>query len=160
MLVQELENALGGIWSIMTIELLLPMIKSRYATMQRTGKLPKMPAKAIYPVVVTGIDSLGRANELNRLDSLMTRAANVLGPQAVPQFFNVIEYLKRASAAEDIEPKGLLKTQQEVDQANQAAQQQAMVQKLGGPAIAAMSKAASDGRLGQPQGLIQPGPQA
>ena len=135
MLIQELENSLGGVWSIMTIELLLPMIRSRMATMQRTKKVPTLPKGTAEPVVVTGVDALGRANELQRLDSFVQRIATALGPQAVPQFLNVTEYLKRAAAAEDIEPKGLIKTEEQISAETQQANQMALAQKAAGPAI-------------------------
>lgn len=149
MLIQELENSLGGVWSIMTIELLLPMIRSRMATMQRTNKVPSLPKDSVQPVVVTGVDSLGRANELQRLDAFMRRVGESLGPQAVPMFVNVPEYLKRAAAADDIEPKGLIKSEQEVADAQQQMNQMALAQKLGGPAIKAGVDLASQGLNGQ-----------
>lgn len=135
MLIQELENSLGGVWSIMTLELLLPMIRSRMATMQRQKKVPVLPKDTVEPVVVTGVESLGRANELQRLDAFILRVSTALGTAAVPQVIHIPEYLRRAAAAEDIEPKGLIKSAEEMAAEQQQAAQMALAEKAVAPAI-------------------------
>ena len=62
-------------------------------------------------------------------------ANQVVGPEAVMQYVNVSDYFKRRATALGIETEGLIKTEEEIQQAMQAAQQQEMMMKLGAPAV-------------------------
>lgn len=139
---QELEQTLGGFYSIMSIELQLPYVKIKIASLERKGVLPKLPAGTAKPVIVTGLEALGRGNDRNKLVRFLQTLSTALGPQAVPMYVNILEVIDRIAIADGIDTKGLIKTQDQVDQAEQQAQMSAMAQKLGGPAINAMGGAA------------------
>jgi hypothetical protein len=101
-----------------------------------------MPKNMIHPMVVTGIEALGRGNDLNKLDSFVAGIGQILGPEAVQQFVNISEYLDRRAAALGIDTKGLIKSQEELQQEAQQAQQQAMMQQLGPKAMDAVTDSA------------------
>jgi len=71
-------------------------------------------------------------------------ANQVVVPQAVTQYLNVSDYFKRRATALGIETEGLIKTEEEIQQAMQQAQQQEMMMKLGGPAVAPAINAAQE----------------
>ena len=71
-------------------------------------------------------------------------ANQVVGPEAVMQYVNVSDYFKRRATALGIETEGLIKTEEEIQQAMQAAQQQEMMMKLGQPAVAPAINAAQE----------------
>jgi hypothetical protein len=96
--------------------------------LERTGKLPPLPKDTVRPVIITGFDALGRSNDSNKMAMYIREATASLGPEAVLQYVNVGDYLKRSGVGFGIDMKGLLKTEEEVQQAQQAAQQQAMQQ--------------------------------
>jgi ribosomal 50S subunit-recycling heat shock protein len=81
------------------------------------------------------VEALGRGNDLNRLDMFLAGANQIVGPQAVNQYLNVSDYFKRRATALGIETEGLIKTEEEIQQAMQQAQMLEMAQKLGTPAI-------------------------
>lgn len=143
MLSQELETALGGLYSLLATELQLPMVKALEYNMSKDKKLPKLPKDLVKPVIVTGIEALGRGNDLSRLDSFIAGAAQVVGPDAIMNTLNVSEYFKRRATALGIDTQSLLKSPQEMQAEQQQAQQMAMVEKLGPNAINAVSQQAA-----------------
>lgn len=124
----ELETSLGGIYALLSHELQLPLTVLLIADLERTGKLPPLPKDTVRPVIITGFDALGRSNDSNKMAMYIREATASLGPEAVLQYVNVGDYLKRSGVGFGIDMKGLLKTEEEVQQAQQAAQQQAMQQ--------------------------------
>lgn len=133
---EELEQALGGIYTLLSKEWQLPLVRFITRRMQRQKRLPKIPEKYIRPTVVTGIEALGRGNDLNRLGAAaqafvaFTQAANVLMP-----VLNLQELAQRIFNAAGVRTAGLLKTPEQLQAEQQAAQQQMMLEKLGPPVV-------------------------
>jgi len=71
----ELEDALGGIYSILTQELQLPLIK----LMMLTSKVT-FPEGLVEPVIVTGVEALGRGHDYNKLVQFAQTLQQLLGP--------------------------------------------------------------------------------
>lgn len=142
---EELESAIGGIYSIMSQEFQLPLVNLTMAKLRRTRKLPQLPKGAVRPVIVTGLEALGRGQDLRRLDDFINGIPAPLQNAALA-YLNIEDYLKRRAVALGVDQKGLVKTAAAVAQENQQAQQQAMmsavVDKGTGPAIQAMAKGA------------------
>jgi hypothetical protein len=141
---EELEQTLGGFYSIMSIELQLPYINIKMDGLQRKGKLPKLPKGSVRPAIVTGLEALGRGNDRNKLVRFLQTLAAALGPAAVPQFVNVLEVIDRLAIADGIDTKGLIKTAAEMQQEQQRAQMLQMAQTLGPNAINAMGGIAQE----------------
>jgi|TARA_R100000482_G_scaffold56309_1_gene20188 hypothetical protein len=142
MLSQELETALGGLYSILSQEFQMPMVERLMTRMTSKGKLPKLPKNIVKPTITTGVEALGRGNDLNKLDMFIAGANQIVGPQAVQQYLNVSDYFTRRATSLGIETEGLIKTEEEVAQATQQAQLQALASQLGGPAINALGNQA------------------
>ena len=136
---QELESALGGIFSLLSTELQQPFLGRLMDIMQSKKKMPKLPKDLVAPVIVTGLDSLGRQGDLNSLDSFLLGTSQVLGPEALTSFVNVSEYIKRRATALGIKTAGLIKTEEQMAQEQQQAQMAQMAEKLGPAGIKAMS---------------------
>lgn len=94
--------------------------------MERGGRLPKIPKDLVKPAIVTGIDALGRGNDLNKLDVYLAGIAQTLGPQVLQEYINLREYLDRRAAALGIDTEGLIKSEEQIMQEQQQ-QQQAMM---------------------------------
>ena len=147
MISQELENAIGGLYSLLSVELQMPMINRRMSIMKSKGKLPKLPKDIVNPVIITGIEALGRGHDLQKLDMFLGGAAQVVGPDAVKQYVSVGEYFKRRATSLGIKTDGLVKTEEQIQQELQQAQMMQMTEKLGPSGI----KALSDQSLAQQQ---------
>lgn len=134
----ELESALGGIYSILSQEFQLPLVKRIMFQMERSKRLPTLPTGTVNPVIVTGMEALGRGNDLSKLNMFFQAAAQIA---QLPPEINKADALTRTGAALGIDMKGLVKSPEQLQQEMQAAQQQQMMQmameKGIGPAVQA-----------------------
>jgi Autographiviridae portal protein len=136
--VTELEKTLGGVYSILSQELQLPIVVRVMFQMEREGKLPPLPKDAVAPAIVTGLEALGRNSDLQKLREFIQETAAEFGPQAVTEYINVGAYMKRKATALQIDLKDLIRSEAEVQATRAQQQQAAMVAKLGGPAMQAL----------------------
>ena len=133
---QELEDVLGGVYSILSQEFQLPLVNRVMDKMTKQRRLPKIPKKIVKPAIVTGLEALGRGHDLNKLDMFIAGASELLG-QEFPTYVNMSDYLKRRATSIGIDTEGLVRTQEEIQQEQQMAQQQAMMQQALTPGISA-----------------------
>ena len=122
----ELESQLGGLFSLLTVDFLVPYLNRKLADAQRKGEIPKIPKNIIKPTIVAGINALGRGQDRESLGQFLSVLAQTLGPQAIAQFINTDEVIKRLAAAQGIDVLNLVRSMQEVKQEQQQMQQQAM----------------------------------
>ena len=127
---QELETALGGVYSILSQEFQLPLVRLLLARLESTGKMPKMPKDSVKPQIVTGLEALGRGQDLNKLAQFLTYL-QPLGPEIISQNLNVEDYIDRLGASLGIDTGGLVKSAEQKAQEMQEAmmaQQQALAE--------------------------------
>jgi Autographiviridae portal protein len=153
---EELEQTLGGFYSIMSIELQLPYIQVKMDGLQRKGKLPKLPKGSVRPTIVTGLEALGRGNDRNKLVRYLQTVAAAVGPEALAMYVNVSEVFSRLAIADGIDTKNLIKTEDQVAQAQQQQQMMALVEKLGPNVTNAMGGAAKERIKNEQAGAQQP----
>lgn len=122
----ELEQQLGGLFSLLTVELLIPYLNRKLLVLQRSGEIPRIPKGMVNPTIVAGINALGRGQDRESLGSFLTTLAQTLGPEAIGKYVNQDEVIKRLAAAQGIDILNLVKS---MDQQNQELQQQVGLQK-------------------------------
>jgi hypothetical protein len=125
---QELETALGGVYSILSQEFQMPLVNLILARLEGQGKMPKMPKDSVKPTIVTGMEALGRGQDLNKLAQFL-QYLQPLGPQVIASEMNIDDYIDRLGASLGIDTNGLIKSpeQKQQEQAMMAEQQQAMM---------------------------------
>ena len=128
---QSIERQLGGIYSLLSQEFQLPLITRLMARMEKQKRLPKLPKKFITPTIITGVEALGRASDLNKLDFFLQGIAQTLGPEVLGQYVNLQEYIKRRATALSLDTEGLIKTPEQIAEEQQAMQQQMVAQQVG-----------------------------
>ena len=138
---QELETALGGVYSILSQEFQMPMINLLLEILQREGKMPKMPKDTVKPTVVTGIEALGRGQDLNKLATFL-QYLQPLGAEVIASEMNLGDYIDRLAASLGIDTSGLIKSEEQKMQEQQA-QQQAMQQQMLEQTMAGMAQNAA-----------------
>ncbi len=152
-LIQELETTLGGVYAVLAQDFQLPLANALMARMAKDGRLPTLPKKIVRPTVTTGIDALGRGNDLQKLRALIADANQTFGPQVVAQYVNPGEYFARSAAALGIDAKGLVRSDEDIAQEQQQAQQsasaQALTEKLGPAVIKAAAPAVASAQPSQ-----------
>ena len=120
----ELEQQLGGLFGLLTIEFLVPYLNRKLSIFQKTGEIPKIPKGMVKPIIVAGINSLGRGQDVQALGAFLQTIAQTMGPEAIQQYINPEEVVKRLAAAQGIDVLNLVKSMQEVQEERQQAMQQ------------------------------------
>lgn len=129
----ELEDALGGVYSILSQELQFPLVNRMMHQLEKSKKIPRLPKGMIKPAITTGLEALGRGHDLNKLDAFIGGVLQTLGGETIMQYLNVSDYLKRRGTALGIDMKGLIKSEEQLQaeqQAQQEAQQAQMMQQM------------------------------
>ena len=131
----ELEQQLGGIFSLLTVEFLVPYLNRTLLVLTRSGQIPKIPKDLVRPSIVAGVNALGRGQDRESLTQFIGTIAQTLGPEALMQYVNADEAIKRLAAAQGIDVLNLVKTkeqiQEEMAQQQQMQAQQALVEQAG-----------------------------
>ena len=120
---QELESALGGVYSILSQEMQLPIVHILMDKMSSDKRIPKLPKGTVKPVIVTGVEALGRGNDLNKLrtyvqDLVQLAQAN---PETI-QRINFGDLVARLATGHGIDTTGLIKSDEQIQAENQQAQ--------------------------------------
>ena len=111
----ELEQQLGGIFSLLTVSFLIPYLDRTLLVLQRSNELPKLPKDVIRPAIVAGVNALGRGQDREALTMFVQTIAQTLGPESLMRFINPLEAIKRLAAAQGIDVLNLVKTEQELE---------------------------------------------
>jgi hypothetical protein len=121
---QQLENTLGGVYSVLSNEMQLPLVRRLLSMMQKAKKLPELPKDVVEPTIVTGLDALGRGHDLSKYMQLL-QALAPLGDEVLGRV-NMGDLVKRVGISLGIEMDGLIYTEQDIQQQQaQAMEQQA-----------------------------------
>ena len=123
---KELDDSLGGLYSLLSQELQLPLINRLMYQMEKNRRLPPLPKESVRPKIVTGLEALGRSSDLQRLNAFVQQLSPFA--QQLQAYMNLEEYIKRVGTSLGLDMAGLIKSQEQMAQEQQAAQQQAMMQ--------------------------------
>ena len=138
----ELERQLGGLFSLLTTEFLIPYLNRIMHTLTRSKKIPSIPNGLMKPTIVAGINALGRGQDREALVQFITTVAQTMGPEAMAQYMNPDEAIKRLAASQGIDILNLVKSmderQAEQQEAMQAQQMQSLTDQAGQLANAPM----------------------
>ena len=158
---QELEMALGGVYSVLSQELQVPLVKLLLARLTKQGKMPKFPKNTVKPEIVTGVEALGRGQDLNKLASFL-QSLQPLGQQIIAQEMNIGDYIDRLGASLGIDTSGLIKTSEEkqmekqmIEQQRQQMMQQQMMQDVVKGSAPPLAKTIAQDVAGNPEMLEQ-----
>jgi hypothetical protein len=114
MVAQELEAGLGGIYSILSVEMQLPLVNRKMALMERQGRLPKLPKDVVKPQITTGLDALGRGNDKAKLIEFLQTIAGTLGPEVMAKYVNSRELITRLAASDGLDTYKLIKSDEDL----------------------------------------------
>ena len=138
----ELEQQLGGLFSLLTVEFLVPYLNRVMLVLQRRNELPKIDKSLVRPQIVAGVNALGRGQDRESLTAFITTIAQTLGPEALMKYIVPNEAIKRLAAAQGIDYLNLVKTPEEVQGENEDMledqQQMEMTKQMGQLASAPM----------------------
>ena len=122
---QELEDALGGTYTVLSAEVQRPYANRLLHILSRTAKAPKLPPSVI-PVIVTGFNALGQNHETSALIQALGTLKDLFGDALMSQVDST-EVSKRIMVGFGVQSVNTLikSTEQQAAEA-QAAQQNQM----------------------------------
>ena len=112
----ELEQQLGGLFSLLTVEFLIPYLNRKLSVMQKTNEIPRLPKGLVTPTIVAGVNALGRGQDRESLATFLTTLTQTLGPEVMQREINTNEAVKRYAASMGIDVLNLIKTMSEQQQ--------------------------------------------
>ena len=159
---QEINEQLAGIYGNLTVSLLKPYLDKKLSLLQKMKSVPTLPKGLVTPIVVAGLNGIGRGQDKVALIEFLQTAAQGLGPEALMQYISPEEFLKRLAAASGIDTLNLIKDaatmEQEAAQAQQQQVQSSLINQAGQLAKSPIGEQVANG-IQQQQGPTQEVPQ-
>jgi hypothetical protein len=138
----ELEQQLGGLFSLLTVEFLVPYLSRVMNVLTRSRQIPSLPKGLVSPQIVAGVQALGRGQDRESLIQFITTISQTMGPEALVKHVDATEYIKRLAASQGIDYLNLIKSPEtmegEMQQQMQQQQQLEMTKQAGQLASAPM----------------------
>lgn len=134
-LAQELEDALGGTYSVLVQTLQAPLLRRVMAVMAAKGLFPELPKKDLKITITTGLEALGRGHELQKIRTFVGVAKETVGEQETTLHLEVTPILEKIAVAVGLTPKDYVKSADAVAAEKQRQAMQAAVEKIG-PGVA------------------------
>jgi FtsZ-binding cell division protein ZapB len=91
---------------------------------QKAGDIPTLPKGMVKPIIVAGVNALGRGQDRESLGQFLTTISQTMGPEATQKFINPEEVIKRLAAAQGIDTLNLVRSMDELKQEEQDMMQQ------------------------------------
>ena len=150
----ELEESLGGTYSVLSQEFQLPYIKLKIQKLRESGAFPE-GSENIEPLITTGLEGLGRGQDYNKIITFM-QTASTLAPQAA-SMLNYEYVLKSLATSLGIKDTDILLDADTIAQQQQQAQQQELMSKATPNLVSGISKAMTDPSVMQQMTQMQQG---
>lgn len=146
---QELEGALGGVYSLLSQEFQLKLVKLFGDRMAASGKIPKLTEDQAKPVIITGIEALGRGNDLNKLRAFVEDMVKMAtADPSLVQRIRKDDLMKRLAMGHGLQDADSLIIDDEEFQAQQQQQQQqAMMQEMASKALPGVANQVTKGLM-------------
>lgn len=145
-LANDLEQAQGGLYSLMSQEYQSPLARLLLSEMDvDMGEFTFIP--------VTGVEALGRNSDLEKLRQFsgILQETPVL-QESISKYFNVSNYIEDVTTASSLPQGRYIKTPEQMQQEQQAMQEQQLLAQSGGALAQSAGKAAGQQMVGgQPQ---------
>ena len=137
LIAQELQDALGGVYGVLTTEFQLPYITAKLAQLREQKLLPNLPKDIVRPKIIVGLEALGRASDRMKLLQFMSDLAGTLGAEVLARHINLDNAIKKFAISNGVDTDGLLKSPEQIQQEQQQQQaQQFAQQSLADPRVA------------------------
>jgi len=138
-LTEELESTLGGVYSQLNQDMQQARLKRLVNQMKTNGQLPDWPDDMIEPVILTGLEALGREQDVNRVQVAL-QFIQGLPPELVSyvkmdvllsKAFHGLDLPDAVRSSEEVKQKQQEEAQQQSMQGGQEAMAQAAGQMMG-----------------------------
>lgn len=135
----ELEDTLGGVYSILSQELQLPLVRRLLVQLEGTGQMPDLDG-LVEPTITTGLAAIGRGHDFNKM---MTFSQIVSQNPEMAQVINWTVMAERMANGLSINTENLIKTPEQIQQEQQQSQIAAMAERAAPQMAAGMMQQAN-----------------
>lgn len=135
---QELEDVLGGVYTVLSAELQQKVVRRLIARLKKKGRFPTLPSGAIKPIIVTGFEALGRGHELNKLRAFFADGVSMFGEQFMGEFDSAMAADVLATH-HNVDVSTMKKTPEQKQQEAAMQQQANMMDKVAAPVAGAVA---------------------
>ena len=133
----ELQDALGGVYGLLTTEFQMPYITAKLSQLREQKLLPDLPKDIVRPKIIVGLEALSRASDRLKLLQFMSDLSNMLGAEVLAKHINLDDAIKKFAIANGVDIQGLMKSPDQIQQEQQQQQaQQFAQQSLADPRVA------------------------
>ena len=122
MMAEMLDQQLGGVYARFSKELQDPLARIVIKGLEKSKRIEPIPDGLLKVQIITGIDALGRGQELQALRGAVTDTIQLIGPEAIAGM-HVNELVNRIFHGYGANPTGVVKTPEELQAEQEAAQQ-------------------------------------
>lgn len=119
-----INRAMSGIYSTLAYTMQLRIFNIYYAQLKKKGDIPQLPFE-VTPTVLTGVEALGRAENVEKIQTLIATIAN-LGADKL-QRVKVDNLIRELSVALGMDIQGLFISDEELEQQRQQEQQEQLM---------------------------------
>ena len=142
-LAQELEDVLGGVYTVLSQELQLPVVRRLIAQLKKRGQFPKLPKGSLKPMIVTGFEALGRGHELNKFRAFFEDGAALFGDTFM-QGFDPVAFGNVLAIHHNLDISGIRKSQEQLDADAQQTMAATVMDKATAPVAASVAGVIAD----------------
>ena len=137
LLADRMDSSMGGVYSLLSSELQLPLVRAAIKILSDAGELPDLSEEStgLHPEIVTGLAALGREQDMQNLVSILKLLRE---SQYLQQTVNPALLMTRLLIAMGIEPDDILFTNEQIQQN----QMQAAIAQMAQAAAPQMAQAA------------------
>lgn len=128
----ELEDSVGNIYSLLSLELQLPLVSCIMAQLMSIGALPDIPQgdEGVQTHIVTGMEALGRGHDLTKIEQFLQTSAIVPDFQ---QRLKTGEVLTQIGTALGVDADSLVMSDEEYQAMQAQVMQMQMAQQMASP---------------------------
>lgn len=131
MIQQELEGALGGVYSLLAQSLQMPLVRRMISVMERKNEIPTLPKGILEPQIITGVEGLGRGADFQNTMAASNALAALIGPEEFALQVEPNELAKRIYTGAGVDAHSLLRKKEDVDELRTARQKSAAIESVG-----------------------------
>jgi hypothetical protein len=155
----ELEDTLGGVYSILSQDFQRPLVDRLILRMESRGDLPQFQQGDLKTVIVTGIEAIGRGQDISKLRGFAedVQVLAQINP-GILKFVNERQMLLSIATARGIEVSDIIRTEEQVTQMQQAEQQAQLQAQAGQSAAQGLGKGAEQAAVNLANQAL-PGPE-
>lgn len=127
--VNELEQALGGIYSVLAQELQAPLVRVVMNQLMKAKELPRLPLDSVHPEIITGVDALGRASDYLKLKTLVADVAQLASAnEAITDYISIGALFTRGAASLGLDIDGVVRSDEDAAKLRQERAEQKITQ--------------------------------